>query len=73
MNAIHSRINRLMERLELESGQKITVTFSDGSVRKLDAGECIGLVMDNTANICRFDGGKEHGLLPDLLNGLLEA
>lgn len=69
---INSRIDRLMEQLAKENIGKITVVFSDGSKRQLSGGECIDLVVGNTDNIGRFEGGKGCGLLVDLLNGLLE-
>ena len=72
---ISSRIDRLIKQLAQDSSGKITVTFSDGSKRRLSGGECIDLIAaGNTDRIGRFEGvGKGNGLLPDLLNGLLEV
>ena len=71
---INSRIDRLINQLAQDSCGEITVTFSDGSKRRLSGGECIDLIAaGNTDNIGRFEAcGKGCGLLPDLLNGLLE-
>lgn len=71
---INSRIDRLIKQLAQGSCGEITVTFSDGSKCRLSGGECIDLIAaGNTDNIGRFEGGKGSGLLPDLLNGLLEV
>lgn len=71
---INSRIDRLIKQLAQDSCGKNTVTFSDGSKRRLSGGECIDLIAaGNTANIGRFEGGRGCGLLADLLNGLLEV
>lgn len=71
-NGIESRIARLTEQLARDTTSKITVVFADGTRRLMDGGECIDLIMGNTANIGRFECGKGCGLLVDLLNGLLE-
>lgn len=70
---INSRIDRLINQLAQDSSGKITVTFSDGSKCRLSGGECIDLVMNSPDKVGRFEGGKGSGLLPDLLNGLLEV
>ena len=71
---INSRIDHLMKQLAQDCCGDITVTFSDGSKRRLSGGECIDLIAaGNTDSIGRFEGGKGSGLLPDLLNGLLEV
>lgn len=72
-SSIEARIARLMEQLARETTNKITVVFADGTRRLMDGGECIDLIMGNTANIGRFEGGGGGcGCLTDLLNGLLE-
>lgn len=71
---INSRIDRLMNQLAQDSSGKITVTFSDGSKRRLTGGECVDLVMNSPDKVGRFEAcGKGCGLLPDFLNGLLEV
>lgn len=71
---INSRIDRLINQLAQDSSGKITVTFSDGSKRRLSGGECIDLVMNSPDKVGRFEAcGKGCGLLPDLLNGLWEV
>lgn len=70
---INSRIDRLMKQLAQDNSGKITVTFSDGSKRKLSGEECINLIVRDAASVGRFEGGKGYGLLPDILNALLEV
>lgn len=69
---IVSRIDRLITQLAQDSSERITVTFSDGSKRKLSGEECINLIARDAASVGRFEGGAGCRLLPDLLNGLLE-
>lgn len=71
-NSIESRIARLMEQMATSTASKIRVIYSDGRTEHLTAGECIDLIMGDTTNIDRFEGGRGCGCLTDLLNGLLE-
>lgn len=68
---IARRIDRLRELAE-KSG-RITVYFTDGTCKTMDGGECILLMQDATPNVNRFEAhGSGNGLLPDLLNDLLD-
>ena len=65
---ITSRLVRL-ERLTSRSGY-ITVSYSNGTKRKLDGGSCIDLALHRPDDIANFEGGP--GVLADLLNELLK-
>lgn len=66
MDAVLKRIERL-ERFADDSNL-VTVTFKDGTKRRMKERDCILLAKDNEA-VKHFDG---QGVLTDLLNGLLD-
>lgn len=68
MKDIYKRIAKL-EKLTDHSGF-LTVTFRDGTKRKLDAGTCIDIVRDTHNDVVAFEGGD--GKLASLFNGLLD-
>ncbi len=71
--SIESRLTRLVEQQAKSSASKICVTYADGHTHALTAGECIDLIMGDVSGIGHFEAiGPGNGLLPDLLNGLLE-
>lgn len=70
--SIDRRIEEIRARITRLAGEKIVVHFKDGSIKLLDGGECVDLVFDG-ADVERFEArGDGHGMLPDLLNGLLD-
>lgn len=70
--SLNSRIDRLIKQLAQDSSGLITVTFSDGRKCMMSGEECINLIARDAASVGRFEGGAGCGMLPDLLNGLLE-
>lgn len=70
--SVLSRLARLQVAAESAKNGKIAVIFRDGTVKLLDGGACIDLVMSAPDAVEGFEArGKGNGLLPDLLNDLL--
>lgn len=72
MPSVNARLACLELAAQNAKNSKIAVTFQDGTVKFLEAGDCVDLIMGNTDNIAGFEGGTRNGRLPELLNGLLE-
>ena len=73
MPNVEARLRRLQKLAENAKNGKITVYFEDGRTEYLTGGECVTLAMNNTDDVLKFEArGPGHGVLPDLLNGLLE-
>lgn len=73
MGDLSARLDRLMEQMEKNNVSKIRVTYADGHTGYLTAGACIDLAMNSPDTVERFEAkGKGHGLLPELLNSVLE-
>lgn len=70
---VESRLTRLVEQLAKSTTSKIRVVYADGHTEYLTAEECVDIVMGDASGVGRFEtAGPGNGLLPDLLNGLLE-
>lgn len=73
MMNIDKRIESVKAQITHLNNSKIAVYFQDGSMRLLDGGECVDLIL-NRSDVERFEAmGPGNGALPDLLNGLLEG
>lgn len=73
MSSIESRLGRLVEQLVRDGTDKVIIIFADGTRRMVDGSEAVDLVLSQPDKVGRVTAtGNRNGLLPDLLNGLLE-
>lgn len=72
MASILSRLARIQEAASRAQNGKITVLFTDGHVEHVDGGTAVDLALGRGVVSFTAPPGSGHGLLPDLLNGLLE-
>lgn len=72
--SISSRLARLQEAAASAKNGKIAVLFEDGHTEHVDGGTAVDLALAHDSGAVSFTAkpGSGHGLLPDLLTGLLE-
>lgn len=72
-NSVEARLTRLVEQLAADSGGKLKIVFADGHVELLNGADAVDLVLSRPDMVGRVVAlSNKNGLLPDLLNGLLE-